>query len=232
MIDDINQTFTSRQKTITILGIVFAVVFPFVISLVLRFSKFTGIDGIFYSRFIFWTEVLLLMLYAAKAEQRKFLPWQDKKLDIGVFLASVIVLYLASYICSIIGLIPRGFGYHESNALMKRVAMLLAGHQLLILFTCITAGVTEELIFRGYMIPRLSLLFKNDYLPVVLSALCFGALHYGYKSLHELIFAFLIGIMFGIYYQKYRNIKVLMIAHFLIDIINMELLTHFYKLMK
>jgi membrane protease YdiL (CAAX protease family) len=110
--------------------------------------------------------------------------------------------------------------------------MLLINRQWLIFFICLTAGVTEELIFRGYVMTRLSLLFKNDYAAIIVSALGFSALHYGYKSLHELIFAFLIGIVFGIYYQKYRNIKVLIAAHFLIDLINMELLTHFYKFIK
>lgn len=100
------------------------------------------------------------------------------------------------------------------------------------IFTCFTAGVTEELIFRGYIMTRLSLLFKNNYMPIILSALAFSALHYGYKSLRELIFAFLIGILFGTYYQRYRNIKVLIAAHFMVDIINVELLTHFYKLIK
>jgi hypothetical protein len=171
-------------------------------------------------------------MYASKAEHRKLLIWDEKKTDAGFFVVSVIVLYLLTWICSIIGTIPRFLGYHEDNALMKKIVHILIGHQWVIVFTCLTAGVTEELIFRGYIMTRLSLLFKNNYMPVILSALGFSALHYGYKSLHELIFAFLIGIVFGIYYQKYRNIKVLIAAHFMIDFINMELLTHFYKLMK
>ncbi|MFI5162950.1 MAG: CPBP family intramembrane glutamic endopeptidase [Sphingobacteriales bacterium] len=228
----INHNFSGKRKSIIIFGVVLAVVFPFVLSYFIRFSGFVALDRIFYSRFIFWAEVLLLVVYAAKAEHLKFLLWEDKKVDAGTFVATVVVLYFGSWACSIVGLIPRAFGYHETNALMKKLAMLIAGHQLLIIFTCITAGVTEELIFRGYMIPRLALLFKNDYVAIILSAICFGALHYGYKSLHEVIFAFLIGIMFGFYYQKYRNIKVLIAAHFVIDIINMEILTHFYKMVK
>jgi len=228
----INDNIPRKQNILVISGIIIAFAFPFVLSMIFRYTTLDVIDRIFYSRFIFWSEVLLLMLYAAKAEQRKLLIWQEQELDMGIFIVSVVVLYLLSWVCSIIGAIPRLFGYHEDNALLKRIVMLLVNRQWLIVFTCLTAGITEELIFRGYIMTRLSLLFRNNYMPVILSAVAFSALHYGYKSLHELIFAFLIGILFGAYYQKYRNIKVLIAAHFMIDFINMEVLTHFYKLVK
>lgn len=228
----INRNLSRKKNIIIVLGVIIAIVFPFALSFLIKYSSLNAADRMFYSRFIFWAEVLLLMLYANKVEQRKLLIWEDRKADAGFFIVSVIALYFLSWVCSIIGLIPRAFGYHESNALMKKVIMLLAGRQWLIIFTCFTAGVTEELIFRGYIMTRLSLVFKNDYVAIILSAFFFGALHYGYKSLHEVIFAFLIGIMFGIYYQKYRNIKVLIAAHFAIDIINVELSAHFYKLIK
>ncbi|MGZ3777286.1 MAG: CPBP family glutamic-type intramembrane protease [Mucilaginibacter sp.] len=47
-----------------------------------------------------------------------------------------------------------------------------------------------------------------------------------------MIFAFLIGIMFGVHYQKYRNIKVLIAAHFTIDIVNLFIATHLPQLAK
>jgi len=232
MDEAVNFKTTGWQKTAAIVGVILAIVFPFVLSIIFRYTTLDAINRIFYSRFIFWAELLLLMLYTAKAERRKLLIWKEQELDLGIFIASVVVLYLLSWVCSIIGAAPRLFGYHEDNALMKRIVMLLINRQWLIVFTCITAGVTEELIFRGYIMTRLSLLFKNDYAAIVVSAIGFSALHYGYKSLHELIFAFLIGILYGAYYQKYRNIKVLIAAHFMVDFINMEVLTHFYKLMK
>ena len=77
------------------------------------------------------------------------------------------------------------------------------------------------------MLSRLSLISKNRFLPVVISAVLFSALHYRYFSVTEFVFAFMIGIVFGIYYQEYRNIKVLMVTHFLIDFISFELATHF-----
>ncbi|MDB5141553.1 MAG: family intrarane metalloprotease, partial [Mucilaginibacter sp.] len=102
----------------------------------------------------------------------------------------------------------------------------LKGHEAMLFFIALTAGVTEEFIFRGYVLTRLTQLFKNPAIAVIVSSLLFSALHYKYGSLHELIFAFLIGVIFSVYYLKYRNIKALMLTHFLIDFINMNLAQH------
>jgi membrane protease YdiL (CAAX protease family) len=221
-----------RQNLISLAGVVIAIVFPFVLSLLIIVSGLSYPEKVLYSRFIFWAEVLFLMLYASKVEHCKFLIWEDKPADIGFFLVSVVALYFLSLACGIIGSMPRFLGWHENNAAFKRIITTFMNRPWLMLFTAVTAGVTEELIFRGYILTRLSLLFKNRYMPLVISAFAFASLHYSYRSLREYIFTFLIGILFGAYYQKYRNIKVLIVVHFMIDIISLEIGTHFYKLIK
>ena len=89
------------------------------------------------------------------------------------------------------------------------------------IMTAITAGVVEELIFRAYLVPRLEVIFKNKYMPVIFSALMFSALHLGYYSWHELLFTFLFGIVFAIHYQWYRNISILIITHAIIDFLSL-----------
>jgi membrane protease YdiL (CAAX protease family) len=221
-----------RQNAIMISGIAIAVLFPLALTTVVLFSGMGYPDRILYSRFIFWIEIGLLILYASKAEHQKFLLWEEKPVDAGIFLISVILLYFISIACGIIGNIPRLFGWHESNDILKRILVIFMHRPWLMFFTALTAGVTEELIFRGYILTRLSLMFKNRYIPVIISALLFAALHYSYRSLRELIFTFLIGLIFGLYYQKYRNIKVLIVVHFMIDMISLEIGTHFYKFVK
>lgn len=189
-------------------------------------------DKIFYSRFIYWTDVLMLIFYSNKIEHQPLLIWKETNIDFGLFIVSVVLLYLLNIACGIVSSVPRFFGWHENNEMIKRVALVMKDKPLLLVFTALTAGVTEELIFRGYILTRLALLFENKYAPVIISSILFSSLHYGYKSFRECIFTFLIGVVFSIYYQKYRNIKVLIVVHFLIDIISMELATHFYKLIK
>lgn len=121
----------------------------------------------------------------------------------------------------IIARIPTWLGAHDDKTMILKLYRVMKQYPVLIVFAAVTAGITEEFIFRGYMISRLSLFFKNKTLPVLISAVLFSAIHFGYKSISELIFSFLIGIIFGYHYQKYRNIKVLIIMHFLIDIMAM-----------
>jgi len=232
MEDQLLTSLSNKQKAVIVTGIVIVILLPFALTLPIAYSNLAKPDKVLVSRFVFWAEVLLLMLYAAKVEHRKLLIWSENKVDIAFFLVSVIAMYFLSWACALVAAIPRLFGWHESDAVFRQIVQLFVNRQWLMLFTAFTAGVTEELIFRGYILTRLSLLIKNKYLPVIISAFLFGAIHFSYKSLREVIFAFLIGIMFGVHYQKYRNIKVLVAAHFAIDIINLLIATHFYKLLK
>jgi len=183
-------------------------------------------DKLFYSRFIYWGVVLVLLFYAFKIERQPLLLWKEENNTIGFFLLSVFLLYLSSIGAAIISAVPILLGEHENNAVMKKIVALITGHQAMIFFIALTAGVTEELIFRGYLLTRLSQWFKNNVAAVIVSSLLFAALHYKYGSLRELIFTFLIGMIFSIYYIKYRNIKAVIVTHFLIDYINMNIATH------
>jgi membrane protease YdiL (CAAX protease family) len=232
MTDNLNFTLTGKQKAIIMTGIALVIIIPVVLSLLLLSTRLDLSDRIFYSRFIYWLEVLIMFFYAHKAEHRKFLLWDEKEVEIGFFIVAVVVLYFIALACGLVSNIPSLFGWREDNAVMKRLLPLFVHRQWLLILTVFTAGVTEELLMRGYVLTRVSLLVKNRYVPVIVSALLFSALHFSYKSLKELIFAFLIGVIYGIFYQKYRNIKVLIAAHFLLDLVNLELAIHFYKLIK
>ena len=203
---------------------VLAVLFPFIAGILVPLFHVPFVDRLFYSRFIYWAEVLLLLLYARKVEGQPLFIWKEHAPDVLFFIGSVILLYLLSIAAGLIAFIPHMLGYVEKNALLKKIAALIQGRFVLIAFIALTAGVTEEIIFRGYLLTRLSLMFKNDYMPVLISAALFSGLHYGFGSVQEFIFTFLIGIIFGVYYLKYRNLKALIVTHFFIDFISMGLL--------
>jgi membrane protease YdiL (CAAX protease family) len=223
--------FTASQikprNIITVIGIVVALLLMLVLTIVISHAGISRLERAFYSRFIYWGTVLFLLFYAWKVERQPLLTWAEKDYGIGFFLLSVVVLYLLFIAAAIVSAIPMLFGMHENNEVVKRIAQLLKDHPALLFFVAFTAGVTEELIFRGYMLTRLSQIFKKPYIPIIVSSLLFAAMHYSYKSLREVIFAFLIGIIFSVYYLKYRNIKVLIVTHFLIDFISMNLAQHF-----
>jgi membrane protease YdiL (CAAX protease family) len=176
-----------------------------------------------FSRVLIWATVALMYLYARFAEVQKFLLWDERKYDTITYLTFLVILFLFCFAAEIVSGIPRLLGLHEDNSVANRAAAAIKPYPWLLIFTCITAGFTEEIIFRGYMLSRLSLFFKNRHLPVIISAVLFSAIHMGYKTISELIFSLLIGLIFGYHYQKYRNISVLIASHFLIDFVALSL---------
>ncbi|HEY9003395.1 MAG TPA: type II CAAX endopeptidase family protein [Mucilaginibacter sp.] len=222
-------TITSSKKpnnTILFGGIALTLGLLILFDIWMGHMQMAYYDKLFYSRFIYWGILVVLLFYAFKIERQPFLLWKEENNAIGFFLLSVLLLYLSSIGAAFVSAVPVLLGLHEKNIVMKKIIALITGHQAMIFFIALTAGVTEELIFRGYLLTRLSQLFKNNVVAIIVSSLLFAALHYKYGSLRELIFTFLIGIIFSIYYIKYRNIKAIIITHFLIDYINMNIATH------
>lgn len=207
-------------------GIILTLVWLVFFDYWLNRLQISNYDKLFYSRFIYWGIVVVLFFYSFKIERRPLLLWKEENNTIGFFLLSVFLLYLSSIGAAIISAVPVLLGDHENNAMIKKIIAIITGRQVTIFFIALTAGVTEELIFRGYLLTRLSQWFRNNVAAIIVSALLFAALHYKYGSLRELIFTFLIGTIFSIYYIKYRNIKAIIVTHFLIDYINMNIATH------
>ena len=223
------QTLISLSKPnniILLIGIRLAFAVPLGLTGWMSGMHISYYDKLFYSRFIYWGTVVFLFFYARMAEQQPLLIWTESKPTLGFFLLSVLVLYLLFIAAAVASAIPMLFGMRENNAMVKMITGVLKGHEAMLFFIALTAGVTEELIFRGYILTRLEQRFQNPVIAIIASSLLFSALHYKYGSLHELIFAFLIGIIFSVYYVKYRNIKALMLVHFLIDFININLAQH------
>jgi membrane protease YdiL (CAAX protease family) len=209
---------TRRYFSLMALGIIL----PFLLTPFLSMMFLSADQSIAFrltcSRFLIWGVAGLMFLYARQAEVQKYFLWDEKTYKISFYLASVGILFLLLIADNFIAYIPYRLGLHEKSTMIHKMAQAMKQYPVLLVFTAFTAGVTEEFIFRGYMISRLSLFFRNKGLPVVIAALLFAAVHLGYHHTGELIFTFLFGLIFGYHYQKYRNIKVLIIVHFLWDI--------------
>ena len=81
-----------------------------------------------------------------------------------------------------------------------------------------TAGFCEESMFRGYLMTRLRLVGKlrGWVIPVILSAVTFGACH-AYQGLPGFIVLSVYGSMFALLYIRSGSIWPCVIAHFLQD---------------
>ena len=208
-----------RYYSLIILGIILPFLLSPFFSVIFLSSSQSFAYRFIASRFLIWGELGIMVLYAQQAEIQKFLLWAEESYKLSFYLKSIGALYLLTIAAQIIARIPFYLGLHEKNLMIHKMDLVIRQYPIVWIFTCFTAGVTEEYIFRGYILSRLSMFSGSKHLPIIVSALLFAYVHLGYHSASELIFTFLLGLIFGYHYQKYRNIRVLMMVHFVVDII-------------
>lgn len=171
------------------------------------------------SRILFWGALLLIFVYARKVEQQKLLVWEERKYQFWEYLVSVIAIFFALFIgLLIIVAILMQFGFAKESGKFMQLLVIFREHHFLIFLTALTAGFVEELTFRGYLIPRLIILLKSPALAIIISSVLFGLLHFTYGTLIQVVGPFFIGLIFAIYYYKFRNIKVLIFCHVIWDV--------------
>jgi membrane protease YdiL (CAAX protease family) len=166
------------------------------------------------TRTTYWLCFGAICWYAARIEKQPLLLWPEKRHPFVFYIGSLVLMLLMIVLIAVAIALPLSrMGFKPSNLVLQILTLPLS----IKLYTVITAGVVEELVFRGYIQSRLQLLFKTEYPPILLSALCFALLHASYGTLINILMPFIIGLIFAFHYYKYRNIKILIICHLLID---------------
>jgi len=213
----------SKNKTLIILGgMLLGIVLLFLALLAGHFPNYKEhyAWSLFLTRICIWLAVAVVFIYAAKIERQPFLPWRDEKhrwWKIVLFALGVAILLIL--VPSIINTIFHHFGIPSRSAHGEMAIHTLKANIPLLVFASVTAGVTEELFVRGYMLPRLLNLVKNPALAIIISALVFGIFHIGWGTWIQIIATFWVGIVFGFFYWKFRNLKFLIIFHFCWDML-------------
>ncbi len=170
------------------------------------------------SRFEIWGALLIVFLFSKKVEKDDFLLWKEQKKKLLFYVLSILtIIVFITILLTTLSSLLKNAGLTSNDKALNTMNDLLCNNLILLIFTCLTAALTEELIFRGYMLPRLDILFKNKWLSIFVSAFLFGIVHIGYGDFIRMLFPFIIGTIFGIFYYKYRSLTVLIICHFLMD---------------
>ena len=211
---------------ISILLVLFLLSFigsPFVLHLI-GLSKING-TVFFISRMLYWICLVLVWFYATRSEKQPLLIWQEKKYHFSIYIISVAVIF----IILLVGLfaIQRLLllaNIDKKSTELSVIIDILRTNKLLLVFTVLTAGIVEELIFRGYLLPRLEIIFKSPFWAITISSLLFGSLHYKYGTVINIAGPVFIGFVFSYYYWKYRNIKILILSHIIWDLIGILIL--------
>ncbi|WP_367754731.1 lysostaphin resistance A-like protein [Flavobacterium sp. WC2430] len=212
----------TAQKSTVIGGIAFLLFILFTTTFFLPSIRQLGIDyktAFFISRLIIWICLLLTFLYAMYIEKQPFLLWKEKEYSFPYYLASIAVtMIVLVFVVFVVSMVLKTLDSNLESKKMNEIIQFFKNNTPLIWFTSITAGITEELLFRGYLIPRLEIIVKNTFLSVLISSILFGLLHYSYGTLIQVIGPFSIGLVLALHYQKYRNIKIVIICHSLWDL--------------
>ena len=224
----INININNKKSTLLSLSL-----FTFLLLLVaIPIEKFIGSKHPFETQFILsrfktWFVLLLIYLYTLGFEKNSFLLWTESIFTTRGYIKSILLTMLSILgVATIVGLAIKLSGTNMDSQKMKLIMAVLKDNFPLLLFTCLTAGITEELLFRGYLLPRLQLVFNSIKIPLLLSSLLFGLTHFGFGTLIQVIGPFGIGLVLAIHYYKYRNLKIIIICHFLWDFTIIFLKTH------
>jgi len=197
---------------------------PFLLTI----SGSSGINGwlFFQTRILIWAVLALLYLYAMRIEKQPLLLWPEHRYKPLFYVGSIFVCLIIIAIGSgILTFIVARFHQEETSPKLLEYVRLMKNNTPLLIFTALTAGVTEELIFRGYMQPRLEKAFNSPVPAIIITSFLFAALHTSYGTLIQFLVPLFIGVLFSVFYSKYRNIKILILCHFLVDTLSLLALT-------
>jgi uncharacterized protein len=85
------------------------------------------------------------------------------------------------------------------------------------LFVAVTAGFTEEILFRGFAVERVTLLSGSRWFGAVVPSLLFGTMHAPFWGLPHAVIAGATGFWLTLIYLWRRNLWVNIAAHVLLD---------------
>jgi CAAX protease family protein len=137
-------------------------------------------------------------------------------IDIGTgFVFWLVSIGVLAVVAKAIGMMRPG----ATNDFQQKIGFMSpqnAKELALFLILSATAGVCEEIIFRGYLQRQFASLGRSAIIGIVAQAIIFGASH-GYEGLQSMCLITLLGASFGVFTHFRKSLRPAMIAHFLQD---------------
>ena len=169
--------------------------------------------GIVIDLFISWSPVLVIGYLLARSRE----GWAGigltrfRNRDLGMGL----ILWVASFILVLVlAQLFQYFGTREVDFLPENLPLWFRSLQAVLI--AVTAGVTEEIVVRGYAQTRLEQLRASTAAILLLPTVLWAALHV-YQGLGAALTIFGLGLMYAWYFQRTRRLWPLILAHVLFD---------------
>jgi CAAX protease family protein len=133
--------------------------------------------------------------------------WTDFAIAVGFWFASLIVLGAVAFLLRVVHLHPE-----DIRGVVTQMAPASLGELAVWIALSISAGICEELIFRGYLQQQFTALTRRIWLGIAISAVFFGLSH-GYEGASGMLLIVLYGSFFGILAYLRRSLRAGMFAH-------------------
>src|SRR6516162_9536810 len=199
----------------TIVGLIFALGWPLVLAALVPNQNLANRGQDLLVLFCEWGSVGILFAIVAGWERLPFLSsvgFRPLQRPDWIFIA-VLVIITAAMAGVLASIHPALSGTNAAQ--LRQVASSPFGLRVALV---ITAGICEEILFRGYALERLQLFTKNIWMAGLVGTVLFTLAHaprYGFQP--DLIGVFVIGAILSIVYIWRRNIAGCIALHWLID---------------
>lgn len=163
---------------------------------------------------VFWERLPLAAIGLRRPTWKSLLWGFIGAIAVRIFAAAVLVVYAALSGVSM----TQAFAHDVSIA--TKLGALPYG---VILLLALRAGVTEEILFRGYGIGRLAAVTGNRAVAAALSLAIFTLAHLGAWDVNYLVVVLPAGLVLTLLYLWRRDLWANMCAHFLTDAVGLSM---------
>jgi CAAX protease family protein len=172
-----------------------------------------AVISIGFELFLSWSPVLVIGFLLAR--NREGWPGIGLTRFRGSDLGMGAVLWVASFVLVLVlSQLFRFFGQREVDFLPEGLPLWFRAVQAVLI--AVTAGVTEEVVVRGYAQTRLEQLRAPAAVVLLVPTALWGVLHV-YQGLGAALTIFCLGLMYAWYFQRTRRLWPLILAHSLFD---------------
>lgn len=208
-------TTAVKRPIPTIIGLIFALGWPLVLAALAPSQDLGNQRQDLLIVVCEWGSVGILFAIVALGERLPFLPSVGfKRLQRPDWIAIGFLLIVAAAMTATVAAKHPALSGTNADQLRQVLSAPLALRAALVL----TAGICEEILFRGYAIERLQLFTKNIWIAGLVGSILFTLAHvprYGFQP--DLIGVFAISAVLSITYIWRRNIAACIVLHWLID---------------
>ncbi|HLG86450.1 MAG TPA: type II CAAX endopeptidase family protein [Alphaproteobacteria bacterium] len=206
-----------RRWAATITGLVIALVVPAIatsFSIIPISENDSSTKALLLNEAAFWTLALIVLAIVRFWERRPLgsIGLERPTRSAILFGAKIVLVLIALALAAGLAVQSTGLPMPEQPA-----ELVISLPVWLQLFVALSAGFTEEVLFRGYAIERMTELTGSRWIGALLPVFLFGAAHASFWGVAHAIVAGFTGLWLSLLYLWRRNLWTNITAHALLD---------------